>query len=401
MVTMLLFLGGCETVGYYSHLAGGQLKLLAARKPVADVLRSLESSADPQSVQLAARLELSQAVLDYARDVLGLEVGGRYRSYVALDRDAVVWNLFAAPELSLTPHTWCYPLVGCAPYRGYFDLGKAEQQQARLTGQGLETFIGGVAAYSTLGWFDDPLLSTFVDLPEGDFVELLLHELAHSRVWVRGDTTFNESFASFVGRQGTRDWYRTQDRMAAFAEHLAAGAAWQRAMALLEATRDALGGVYEDDASPEEKAARKAQVLNAASDCLDELADVSGREGYRRLIPRLNNAYLASLATYTDDVPAFAALYAEAGSDWPAFFRQADVLAGMDDAARSARLADLANAGRAPAAPAPAGSGQQQVAAHGDDQRAEQVQCEAFSGHGFDGEVSGAEHDQIGRGGDG
>lgn len=398
---LLLLLSGCESIGYYAHVSGGQLKLLAEREPVQRVLARLAADDDAETRQLAERLRLSQEVLDYAEGVLGLEVGGRYRSYVALDRDSVVWNVFAAPELSLTPYTWCYPFAGCVPYRGYFDRQKAEMQSEKLAERGLETFVGGVAAYSTLGWFDDPLLSTFMDMREGDFVELLLHELAHSRVWIKGDATFNESFASFVGRQGARDWYAAQERQAAFDAHLAEEMAWDRAIELLQATRDELGQTYDGDAPAVEKATRKAEVLDAAAACLAKLAESTGMEGYRRLIPRLNNAYLASLATYSDGVPAFAALFAEVGEDWAVFFDQVEALAERTEDDRSNRLMAPPAAGPAASPAAGSGSGEDEVATRRDDEGTEQVQCETFSGHGLDGEVTGAEHDDVRSGGDG
>lgn len=355
------------------------------------VLDRLRSAEDEESARLAGRLVLSQQVLDYAQQHLGLEVGGRYRSYVALDRDAVVWNLFAAPPLSLKAHTWCYPFVGCAPYRGYFSRDRALKQQDALRDQGLETYVGAVAAYSTLGWFDDPLLSTFMDMSEGDFIELLLHELAHSRVWIRGDVTFNESFASFVGRRAARDWYAGQDRLGYFEDHLAEEAAWQRAREFLGETRDALKRVYESTAPDPEKVQAKADVLQSAGACLSAMADATGQEGYRRLIPRLNNAYLASLGTYSDRLAAFAVLFADSGEDWATFFHAVDGLTDLPEDERTLRLAALE--ARA------ADSGQQQITTAGNDDGADQIECKSFPGHGFDAEATGAEHDHVRGGG--
>jgi predicted aminopeptidase len=371
-----LLLGGCATLGYYAHVSAGQLRLMSEREPVEDVLASLEGRTDEEAVRLAERLELSRQVLAFAEQTLGLESGGRYESFVELDREAVVWNLFAAPELSLTPFTWCYPFVGCAPYRGYFNRNRAEQDRARLAGDGYETYVGGVLAYSTLGWFDDPILSTFLDLSEGDFVELLLHELAHSRVWVKGDAGFNESFASFVGRQGAREWFRSQQRLKDFEAYLVEEAAWTRAQTVLEETRAALTDVFEAEASDERKRAEKARVLTAAGACLEDLATVTGIEGYRQLVPRLNNAYLASLATYSDQVPAFATLFSEADDNWSEFFQRVDDLGRLDDSIRQARMGELVR------------SAEDQVATQGDGDRADEVQCEALAGHGFDAELA-------------
>jgi len=381
-------LAGCESIGYYAHLAGGQWKLLTDRRPVDKVLRELDEAAPaaPEAAALRSRLELSRSVLTFAEADMGLDVGGRYRSYVDLNRQAVVWNLFAAPELSLTPHLWCYPLVGCLPYRGYFDDGRARREQDRLESEGLDTYLGPVLAYSTLGWFDDPLLSTFLALDDVEFVELILHELSHSRVWVRGDAAFNESFASFVGRQGAREYFASRGLAAEFDAWTRAESGWQAALHLLEETRDTLSAVYAGTEDEAGRRAAKREVLEAAGHCLSRMAEATGNDGYRRLIARLNNAYLASLATYEDAVPVFAALFETANRDWAAFFERVDGLAAMDGEARAAVIA---------------GSGEDQVAAERDDDGTDQVQCQPLSGHGFDREVTGAEHDDVGRGGDG
>lgn len=380
-------LAGCESVGYYAHLAGGQLKLLTDRTPVARMLQDLEARAesDPASARLKGRLELSQLVLTYADNTMGLPVGGRYRSYVALNREAVVWNLFAAPPLSLEPHLWCYPLLGCLPYRGYFDRSRAERQQARLLAKGLETHLGGVTAYSTLGWFDDPLLSTFVDLDDTEFVELLLHELAHSRVWVGGDATFNESFASFVGREGARSWFDSRGRRDEFEARMLEDAGYAAAMRILEETRTVLTRVYASGRDDGTRLAAKRAVLDAAGACLEDLAERTGNEGYRDLVARLNNAYLASLATYADAVPVFARLFETANGEWLRFFERVDALAALDAEQRALALSR---------------SGENEIAADGDDHRADQIQCQALLRHGLDGEAPGAEHDHVRRGGD-
>jgi len=378
MVLFAAFLcGGCESIGYYAHLTGGQLDLLMKREPVDKVVDGLK---DEQDETLRTRLLASQNVLDFAENDLGLEVGGRYRSYVDVGREAVVWNVFAAPELSLEAHTWCYPFVGCAPYRGYFDREKALGYARRLESELLETHLGSVSAYSTLGWFDDPLLSTFIDMPELDFVELLFHELAHSRIWVKGDATFNESFASFVGREGLRDWLSAQGRQDEFAVYLSGQRGWRAARALLDQTRDELEAVYAGDLDDDGKLEAKQTILEATAACLEAHSTATGVAGYRRLIPLLNNAYLASLATYSDKVPAFAAIFAEEDGDWNRFYARVEALAALDDDARQRILVR---------------SGQEQVAADGDDDGANEIQCESLPGHGLDGEPSGAEHDDV------
>lgn len=400
-VLAALLLAGCESIAYYTHVSAGQLSLLSKREPVTEVIAALDGATDPAAQALRERLQLSQQVLDYARVELGLEIGGRYSTYVALDRDAVVWNLVAAPELSLTAHTWCYPFVGCAPYRGYFERSRTEAARERMVAEGFDTYVGGVSAYSTLGWFEDPILSTFVDLAEVDFVELLIHELAHSRVWVKDDAPFNESFASFVGRQGARAWFEKQGRGADFETHLAGEAEWARARTLLEETRAQLEWAYTQPQPDLWKRQEKARIIAAASGCLARMSEETGNAGYQRLTERLNNAYLASLATYSDQQPAFAVLFADAGSDWGLFFRAVDNLAGLGQEARQAEVEALVGRSRLHTRSRLLNrSGQDQVAAEGDDAGADQVQCEALAGHGLDAEFAGGEHDHVGSGRD-
>ena len=231
--------GGCQTVAYYAHTALGQWRVLQAREPVDQVLADLEPrrDGDPAAAQLYRRLSYSQAVLDFAARRLALDADGRYRTYVALERPAVVWNVFAAPPLSLEPHRWCYPIVGCAPYRGFFDEAYARRRAEALARRGLETYVGPVAAYSTLGWFEDPLLSTFVAWTEPDLAALLFHELAHGEVWAAGDVAFNESFATFVGRQGLTAWLESRGESGALAARARAEADRARLLKLLDDVR--------------------------------------------------------------------------------------------------------------------------------------------------------------------
>lgn len=386
-VTLLLLAGlglaGCQTLGYYGHVTWGQLKLLGARAPVERVERDLRGSPRAADRALADRLRFSQALLVFAETELALPVGRRYRSYVELDGPYVVWNVFAAPELSLAPHTWCYPVAGCAPYRGYFHARGAERTAARLASRGMDTWVGGVAAYSTLGWFADPLLSSFVGWPEPGFVELVLHELAHGVVWVPGDVAFNESYATFVGTRGAAAWAA---RGGGSAPPDAAGRlAWARLVDLLARTRTALERIYTSSAPDVVRRAEKARVIEAAQACY-----AAGRAGlgggrFDALMASLNNAVLVSIATYEDLVPAFARLYAAQDGDWPSFHAAVRALADLPAAARSAALAELAD---------------QHRAEHGDDHDAEQVECEALAHHVAYGEPAGAEDDHVGRGRD-
>ena len=382
----LLFAGGCQTISYYSHAALGQWRVLTGREPVADVLAQLEHRRgdDPDAELLYRRLAFSQEVLGFAEHELGLEAGDRYRTYVHLDRPAVLWNLFAARPLSLEPHQWCYPVVGCAPYRGYFDFSYAMRSAEVLEQQGYEIYVGPVAAYSTLGWFADPLLSSFVTWPEPDLAALLFHELAHGRVWAAGDVAFNESFATFVGRQGLSVWLRDHGGDTVERNRRAALQARRRLMDLLERTRDALRGIYRSRASVPVKLAAKAQVLDGVKACYAGHRDVLGGGRFDALMIGLNNALLVSVATYEDLVPAFAALYESVDGDWDAFYAEVAAIAALDPKARRAALRV---------------SGYQYVAERSDDHGPDQIECEALSGHLFDSEFAGGVHDDVRRGG--
>ena len=193
LLPLLVLLTGCSSLGYYAQLAGGQWQLLQARQPVAELL------ADPrQPAELRRRLQRAQAARDFASTRLALPDNRSYRLYADLARPYVVWNLFATPEFSLEPVTHCFPIAGCVAYRGYFDEQRARGAAALLRVQGLDTEVAGVAAYSTLGWFDDPLLGGMLAWNDERLAGLIFHELAHQRLYLPGDTAFNESFARFV-----------------------------------------------------------------------------------------------------------------------------------------------------------------------------------------------------------
>jgi predicted aminopeptidase len=380
-----LLIGGCETLGYYSQAVLGQAGLLSRRQSVPVVVSELQrtSQSDAIARRRVAGLRASQEILEFAEVELALDTGNRYRSYVELTTPHVVWNVFAAPELDLQARSWCYPMIGCAPYRGYFSETRAERYANKLAARGFDVYLGGVAAYSTLGWFDDPLLSSFIDWPEANLAELLVHELAHGQVWVKGDVEFNEAFATFVGRRGATRWIEQRRGSAAVRDYLARRHEWRSMVEFLLGTRTALQRVYLSEKSDVDKRHEKEVVLARARACYESHKSGLGAGRYDSLMADINNAYLVSLATYQDNVPAFAALYAERPGDWTAFYAAVAELAGLNPEVRSARVAELR---------------EQQIAHAGDDQRAYQVQCEAFTSHGFDAEATGAEHDDVRRG---
>ncbi len=383
LMLALVMAAGCETLGYYSHLALGQLGVLRAREPVPEVMADLAAAREPDARPslLYRRLDYSQRVLAFADEELGLPLDDRYRTYVDLARPAVVWNVFAAPRLSLEPFRWCYPLVGCAPYRGYFDQERALRQAERLRQQGYETFVGAVPAYSTLGWFADPLLSSFVTWPEPDLAELLFHELAHGAVWVTGDVAFNESFATFVGRQGLAAWLDARGETELLQGQHELWRMRRRVLTLLDRTRAVLSSIYQSGRPAWEKRVRKQLSLRAAQACYARARDELAYGRFDFLMADLNNARLVSIATYEHLVPAFARVFAAAGGDWGAFFGRVEALAQLPGEERARRLEALA---------------EQQVAEAGDDRDADEIECQALSGHLLHGEPAGGVDDDVG-----
>ncbi len=338
----VLALSGCQSVAYYAHLARGQMALLADRVPVS---RAIEQAQAEGQMERAQRLAESQALLRFAARDLALPVAGRFSSYVDLGRPYVVWNVVSAPRLSIEPQAWCHPLIGCAPYRGYFTLAAARASAERLRTAGQDVHVSGVPAYSTLGWFDDPLQSSFIDWPEDEFAELVLHELAHGVVWVPDDVAFNESWATFVGGMGAQLWRKARTRQidGAAAEREPASEAdpWPALVTLLGATRARLARVYASQDSVAYRLAARARVLDAARACYADRRGELGAGRYDRLMSSLNNAVLAAIATYEDHVPAFAWLYAITPGHWTALHARVRALAALPADERRAELARL------------------------------------------------------------
>ena len=327
--------GGCAAFQYYTQAAAGQLEVLRTSRPVESVI------AHPDTEEaLRDSLLVAEGIVDFAVSDLGLDPGNSYRRYAAIGRPFVVWNVFAAPPLSLEGRRWCYPFVGCVPYRGYFDRNAALRAEARLARRGFETYVSGVSAYSTLGWFDDPLLSTFMDWSEPRLAELLLHEISHQRIWVRDDAAFNESFATFAGETGARLWFRKSGREGEFDSYLSSRQGWQRFRVLLLATRARLEWVYQQGGDTELRYREKARVLEAFRRCYGQHKPSLGGGAFDELVETVNNAYLGALGTYTDWYPAFAALYQQAGG-WTAFLDAVDTLAFLAPEERTAALEAL------------------------------------------------------------
>ena len=320
-----LVLAGCETLAYYGQAAGGQLALMGRAQSIGQVL------ADPAAAPaLKERIALAAQIRDFASRELRLPDNGAYRSYADLGRPYALWNVVAAPEFSLEPVLSCFPVAGCVSYRGYYDRAAAEHYAQGLRAAGHDVVVYGVPAYSTLGWFDDPLLSTFIGYPEADLARLMFHELAHQLLYVKDDSTFNESFAAAVEREGLKRWLAARGREAELAQWRAREARGRELQATIAAARARLQALYRMRLEPAAMRERKRAELEGLRPLLAQLPGVQGQEP--------NNALLASFATYTDLVPGFEKLLAEAGGDLPAFYARVKELAALHPDKRKAAL---------------------------------------------------------------
>ena len=326
----------CSTVGYYAQAVHGHFALLAAAKPIPVWL---DDPATPEDLKL--RLQRAQKMRVFASRELGLPDNRSYTAYADLKRPAAVWNVFAAPELSLQLKNWCYPFFGCAGYRGYFDKEDAEELADELRRQSYEVNVGVVPAYSTLGWFDDPLLNTFINQGEGELARLIFHELAHQVVYVKDDTVFNESFATTVERVGARRWLAAEGDDVTRAAYALKQERRGDFLGLLREFRNLLAANYERNVSDDEKRSRKREIFAALQESYAKLKAErwGGWGGYDRYFAQpLNNSHLAAIGAYNDLVPNFEALLRAEDDNLPRFYLRVKNLAKEDRAARTKAL---------------------------------------------------------------
>jgi len=340
VLLLAVLLTGCSNAGYYAQAIGGHLAVMRAATPI-DRLMS-DPASDPR---LKSKLHEVQAIRDFASRDLALPDNGSYRAYADLGRPYVVWNVFAAPELSLKARNWCLLMVGCVSYRGYYDQRDAEALAAELREQGYDTYVAGVPAYSTLGYFDDPVLNTFLRFGTPEVARIVFHELAHQVVFVNDDSLFNESFATALENEGMRRWLASNaapGQRAIFETQRLRKAGFA---ALMHAYRDRFRALYDNDRVRPAAAQRDAKAaLFAAlrSDYAELKASWDGYAGYDAFFgDDLNNAKLASLALYNELVPAFEALLARLDYDLPQFYRSVSQLAALDKDARRQALTRL------------------------------------------------------------
>jgi predicted aminopeptidase len=314
MVGFITSLSGC----YYTQAARGQLDVMSKRESIDDVINASDTSPE-----LSERLRLVQEARQYSIDDLHLPDNGSYRTYADIERNFVVWNVFAAPEFSLEAKRWCFPVAGCVNYRGYFSENAAQRKASQLEQDGHDVAVGGVAAYSTLGKFSDPVLNTMLQWEDSDLIAVIFHELAHQLLYVKDDSSFNESFATAVEEFGLERWLLSRDERAELAKHRQRREFRGRVMAHVDRARIELGSIYSGSISVDAMRTQKKNRLAALHDDLAGEFERSGREPPAWLSNGLNNARLASMVMYEGRLPEFRALFAECDEDFVCFYDRA------------------------------------------------------------------------------
>ena len=338
LLLLSLAVAACASPAYYFQAVSGEVRILAKRRPIQEVLN--DPATPPQTRK---QLEQVLHLREFASRELLLPDNRSYRSYVDLQRPYAAWNVFAAPELSLEPETWCFIVAGCVPYRGYFSRAAAERYAATLKQKGYDVYLGGVLAFSTLGWFNDPLLNTFIDRPEADVAGLLFHELAHQKIYVSGDTSFNESFATAMELEGVKRWFEqngTPQQAVAYRQKV------QRRDEFADLVikhRARLAEIYASNLSDADKrAAKSREFAELRQDYAALKASWGGDATYDGWFAGdLNNAKLIAVGLYTQYVPAFQRLLAQQYGDLAAFYRAVDRLAHLPQTERDAALREL------------------------------------------------------------
>lgn len=333
-----MLLQGCSQLGYYSQSIGGQLDIWERQQPVKQLI------ATTRDKDLKRKLQRAAAIRDFASQKLALPENDSYRKYADMQRDYVVWNVFATPEFSTQAKNWCFLVVGCVSYRGYFHRADAEQFADSLRKQGMDVAVFGVSAYSTLGYFNDPLLNTFLNYPDAELAALIFHELAHQVVYIDDDTTFNESFATAVQDVGAQRWLQQQGKPQAFAAYMTEKQRDAQVVDLLLSYRKRLQQLYDrQDMTVADKRRQKKELFAAMKhDYETRKQDWPGYHHYDGLFARpLNNAVLAPIGTYFNLVPAFKQLLANLHDDFPAFYKEVKRIGALPKKQRDRVLQDM------------------------------------------------------------
>jgi len=337
-VMMAAMLSACADLRYYAHVTHGESALLLQRRSVDKVVA--DPATDPK---LAMRLRLSQQAREFASDQLGLPRNRSYTYYVQLHRPYVVWNVYATPRFSVEAVPQCFPIAGCVAYRGWFDERKAKASAERLRAQGDDVYVGGVSAYSTLGWFADPILSSMLRWDDDELVGTIFHELAHQKIYLKGDTAFNESYAMFVEEEGLRAWHRSRGEPVGDDHAQAMDDGFTK---LVLDLRERLKKLYASGANEEAMAEGKQHEIDAFRARYATWRDQHWPNDHRYdkwAAQPINNATLLPFGLYDQWTPAFAALFKQVGRQWPVFFDRVRMLARESKAEREDSLRTLLN----------------------------------------------------------
>lgn len=326
---------GCSSIEYYWQAANGHSDILNREKPISEIL------AEPDlAPELRKLLEQMQRARDFASKELGLPENNSYREYADIGRDYVIWNVIATEEFSVEPQTWCFPFAGCVSYRGYFSKSDAVEFADQLRVGGKDVYVVGARAYSTLGWFDDPLLNTMLYRDEGMRVGVLFHELAHQKLYVQDDTAFNEAFATTVAQEGVRRWFLYNGNTGKYERYLESQQRRAEFNTLLKQTRSRLQELYKQSDDPASMRKAKQRVfLQLKKDYAGLKSNWNNDNRYDIWIAQsLNNAHLALAATYHELVPAFKKYLQNTEGDLLIFYKQMDQLSRLPVTERHEKL---------------------------------------------------------------
>ena len=344
LLAVLLSGTGCQTISYYTQAAKGQAQVLFGQQRICEMIK------DPKlPEELKGKFQLTLELREFARNELKMNPGNNYLKYRNLNRKYVLWVVYAAPELSVKLETWWYPIVGEFTSRGFFVEQDARKYAARLQEKGKDVFVGGAPAYSTLGWFNDPVLNTFINYPEADFAELIFHELAHHHLFISDDATFNESFATAVAQIGVARWLKSNRGIEQHDLYLARCARRHTLSELLAVGRNNLKKLYNSNKSESEKREGKKKVITSLKMDLVTLSESD--PGYRKVAVwakrPINNALLGARSVYHRRVPAFFALYEESNRDMEVFLSEVEKISRLKKKKRDSILAEYETKSRA------------------------------------------------------
>ncbi len=326
---------GCSSIKYYAHMLGGQLEISSSAKPIPEIIDNLD-----KDEKLRAKLQLIQSAKQFANTRLNLPQNESYSEYADLGRQYVLWNVTAAPQLSLTPYKSCFPIVGCMNYRGFFSKESADEFAQELKTEGYDVYVAGVAAFSSLGWFNDPVLNTMIHWPDSRLAGLIFHELTHQKLYIDNDTSFNESLAVTVEIEGIKLWLKQQNKTEDLQRFLKQQQRQQQFLDIVFQARNKLIFLYQTPLSDKDKAIQKQLIFAGLLKNYQKLKQSwNGYSGYDRWLNHdLNNAKLALLATYSQYVPALTQLLQQHNYNFNEFFSAAEKIAKLPQSERAIRL---------------------------------------------------------------